>query len=189
MKSILTLGALRALGTLALAVFAVQPGAQAAQGWGLPEEEEVRFDATVVDVLCELTGDCPDNCGNGTRQLGLLDEEGVLHLPLKNFTPFTGASWELQQFCGKKVTADGLFSTNKGYKVFVVQFVREAPDGKWQRANRFTAQWAEKNGVAPDSKQAKQWFRNDPEVQRLIDEAGVFGLGEEADKAYFEANQ
>jgi len=177
------------LGALALAFLAFQPVAQAAQGWGLPEEEEVRFDATVVDVLCELTGDCPDNCGNGTRQLGLLDEDGVLHLPLKNFTPFTGASWELQPFCGKKVTADGLFSTNKGYKVFVVQFVREAPDGKWQRANRFTAQWAEKNGVAPDSKQAKQWFRNDPEVQRLIDEAGVFGLGEEADKAYFEANQ
>jgi len=110
-------------------------------------------------------------------------------LPLKNFTPFTGASWELEQFCGKKVTADGLFSTNKGYKVFVIQFVREAPEGKWQRANRFTGQWAEKNGVAPDSKQAKQWFRNDPEVQRLIDEAGVFGLGLEADKAYFEANQ
>jgi hypothetical protein len=142
-----------------------------------------------VDVLCELTGDCPDNCGNGTRQLGLLDDEGVLHLPLKNFTPFTGASWELQQFCGKKVTADGLFTTNKGYKVFVVQFVREAPDGKWQRANRFTSQWAEKNGVAADSKQAKQWFRNDPEVQRLLDKDGVFGLGPEADKAYFEANQ
>ena len=36
--------------------------AQAAQEWGLPEEEVVRFEAQVVDILCELTGDCPDNC-------------------------------------------------------------------------------------------------------------------------------
>ena len=177
------------LASTALALCAVQPAAQAAQGWGLPSEEEVRFDATVVDVLCELTGDCPDNCGDGTRQLGLLDAAGVLHLAVKNFTPFSGASWELQQFCGKKVTADGLFTTNKGYRIFAVQFLREASDGQWQRANRFTGQWAEKNGVAPDSKQAKQWFRNDPEVKRLIEKDGVFGLGSAADKAYFEANQ
>lgn len=176
------------LGALALAFFAVQP-AQAAQEWGLPEEQVARFDATVVDVLCELTGDCPDNCGDGSRQLGFLTDDGVLHLAMKNFTPFTGASWELLDFCGKKVTADGLFTSNRGYTIFAIQFVREAPDGKWQRANRFTGQWAEKNGVAPDSKQAKQWFRNDPEVKRLIEKHGVFGLGPEADKAYFEANQ
>ena len=177
-----------AFGALALAFFALQP-ARAAQKWGLPNEEAVRFDATVVDVLCQLTGDCPDNCGNGTRQLGLLDDQGVLVIAMKNFTPFTGASWELEDFCGKKVTADGLFTTNRGYRIFAIQFVREAPDGKWRRANRFTGQWAEKNGVAPDGKEAKQWFRNDPEVKRLIQEHGVLGLGTEADKAYFEANQ
>ena len=42
MKRILTFGA------LALAFLAYQPVAQAAQGWGLPEEEEVRFDAPVI---------------------------------------------------------------------------------------------------------------------------------------------
>ena len=177
-----------AFAALALACLAVQP-ARAAQEWGLPNEEAVRFDATVVDVLCELTGDCPDHCGDGTRQLGLLDDQGVLVIATKNFTPFTGASWELKDFCGQTVTADGLFTTNRGYRIFALQFVRPAPDGKWQRANRFTGQWAEKNGVAPDSEQAKQWFRNDPEVKRLIEEYGVFGLGADADKAYFEANQ
>jgi hypothetical protein len=177
-----------ALGALALALFAAPP-LQAAQEWGLPGEEVARFDATVVDVLCELTGDCPANCGDGSRQLGLLDDQGVLHLASKNFTPFTGASWELQDFCGQKVTADGLFTTNRGYRIFALQFVRKAPDGDWRRANRFTEQWAAKNGVAADSPQAKQWFRNDPEVQRLIEQKGVFGLGEDADKAYFEANQ
>jgi hypothetical protein len=67
--------------------------------------------------------------------------------------------------------------------------VREAPDGKWQRANRFTGQWAAKNGFVSNSKEAKQWFRNDPEVKRLIAKDGIFGLGVEADKAYLEANQ
>lgn len=188
MKRTLTL----ALGALALALIAqpfAQRPVQAAQEWGLPGEQVMRFDATVVDVLCELTGDCPANCGDGTRQLGLLDEDGVLHLAMKNFVPFTGASWELEDFCGKKVTADGLFATNKGYTIFALQFVREAPDGKWRRANRFTSKWAEKNGVAADGKEAKQWFRNDPEVMRLIEENGVFGLGADVDKAYFEANQ
>jgi hypothetical protein len=182
MKKILTVCA------LALTLLAYQP-AQAAEEWGLPEEEVTRFDAKVVDILCELTGDCPTNCGNGSRQLGLLDDAGTLHLAIKNSTPFTGASWELLQFCGKTVTADGLFTTNKGYRIFALQFLREAPDGKWQRANRFTGQWAAKYGFAPDSQEAKQWFRNDPEVKRLIAEDGIFGLGAEADKAYFEANQ
>lgn len=176
------------LAALALVLLAFGP-AKAAQEWGLPGEEAVRFDAKVVDVLCELTGDCPDNCGNGTRQLGLLDGDGVLHLAVKNFTPFTGASWELIDFCGKQVTADGLFTTNKGYRLFAIQFVREAPEGKWRRANRFLMHWKAANGLPEDSPKAKQWFRNDPTIQKLIEQNGVFGLGPEADKAYFEANQ
>ena len=47
------------LGFFALALAAASP-AQAAKEWGLPDEVVARFDATVVDVLCELTGDCPD---------------------------------------------------------------------------------------------------------------------------------
>lgn len=158
--------------------------AQAAQEWGLPEEEVVRFEAQVVDILCELTGDCPDNCGGGTRQLGLIDDDGVLVLPLKNMTPFSGAASELVDFCGQRVVVDGLFSTNRGYKIFALQFVRAAPDGKWQRANRFLTKWAAKNGVEVGSPEAKQWFRNDPVVKQLIGEDGKLGLGLEIDETY-----
>ncbi len=176
------------LGALALAFATAQP-AQAANEWGLPDEVVARFDAKVVDVLCELTGDCPEACGGGARQLGLLADQGALILPLKNVTPFTGASWELIDFCGKRVTADGLFSTNRGYRVFVLQFVREAPDGKWRGANRFKPKWAKRYGFDPAGKEAKQWFRHDPTVGALIERDGVFGLGLDADEAYFEANQ
>ncbi len=160
-------------------------GVRAAEEWGLPDEEVVRFEAKVVDIACELTGDCPANCGGGARQLGLIDATGKLILPLKNATPFSGASVELIGFCGKRVIADGLFTTNNGYKVFAIQFVREAPKGKWRRANRFLSKWAKRNGLPANGKKTRRWFDNDPRVKQLIQEQGVFGLGKEADRKYF----
>ena len=161
------------------------PAAWAAEEWGLPEEKTARFEAKVVDMLCELSGDCPADCGAGRRQLGLLTDAGRLILPLKNVVPFAGAAAELIDFCGQRVVADGLFSTNRGYTVFALQFVRPAPDGKWRRANRFLPKWAKRNGVAADSPTARQWFRNDPRVKARIAEQGKLGLGPAADKKFF----
>jgi hypothetical protein len=172
------------LGVAALAFVLVSPAAQAAEKWGLPNEEVVRFEAKVVDILCELSGDCPANCGAGKRQLGLVNDDGRLILPLKNQVPFAGAADELIGFCAKRVVADGLMITNKGYTFMALQFVREAPDGPWKRADRFTAKWAERNGVAADSKEAKQWFYNDPRVKELVARDGKLGLGPAADKEF-----
>ena len=178
MKSIFT-------ALLAAACVLASPAARAAEEWGLPNEEKARFEAKVVDMLCELTGHCVPDCGGGKRQLGLLTDNDVLILPLKNVVPFAGAAAELGDFCGKRVIVDGLFSTNRGYKVFVLQFVREAPSGKWRRANRFTPKWAKRNGFAPNGKQAKRWFANDPGVEAEIARDGKLGLGLEADRKYF----
>lgn len=180
------------LSTMALvaalvAALAASGAAHAAESWGLPNEEEARFEAKVVDMLCELTGDCPADCGGGKRQLGLLMDDGKLILPLKDQAPFAGAVDELTEFCGKRVVADGLFSTNRGYKIFALQFVREAPDGPWQRANRFLPKWAAANGVDVKSQAAQQWFRNDPRVKKLIEEQGKLGIGLEAEKTYLES--
>ncbi len=157
---------------------------QAAEEWGLPEEKISRFEAKVVDVLCELSGDCPESCGGGKRQLGLLDGKGKLILPLKNSVIFAGTTDELIGFCGKQVIADGLLTTNRGYTVFALQFVKEAPDGKWQRANRFLPKWAKRNSVPANSPKAARWFDNDPRVKALIEKDGRLGLGLKADKEY-----
>jgi hypothetical protein len=170
---------------LIAALLAATPG-WAAEEWGLPEEEKARFEAKVVDVLCELTGDCPADCGAGARQLGLVTDAGVLVLPVKNFTAFSGAAAELIDFCGKRVVADGLFTTNRGARIFALQFVKEAPDGKWRRANRFLPKWAEANGFQAGGPEAKQWFRHDPHVKAVIGRDGVLGLGPETDKEYLE---
>ena len=53
---------------LAVSVAVIFPlSAEAAKGWGLIDEEAVRFEATVVDIRCELTGDCPAACGGCLR--------------------------------------------------------------------------------------------------------------------------
>lgn len=155
---------MRTLATVlaAAVVTAWSAPAAGAESWGLPDEEMVRFEARVVDAACEVAGDCPQRCDGTTRQLGLLTDSGELILPLKNFVPFAGAAGELAEFCGKRVVADGLFSTNRGVHVFALQFVREAPDGPWRRANRWLRGWAARNGVSVDSAEAQEWFRHDP---------------------------
>lgn len=157
---------------------------QAANSWGLPNEEISRFEAKVVDVLCELSGNCPTDGGAAGRQLGLLLDDGTLVLPVKNATPFSGTQVELLPFFGKRVIADGLFTTNHGYRVFALQFIREAPDGEWRGANRFIRAWARNNGFPADAKEVSQWFRHDPGVKALIAKQGKLGLGPEADKAF-----
>jgi hypothetical protein len=178
---------MRIVNTITSAAFTLIAAASIAQGaesWGLPGEETVRFEAKVVDVLCELSGDCPADCGAGKRQLGLVNDDGKLILPLKNQVPFAGSTDELIDFCAKRVVADGLMVTNKGYTFMALQFVREAPDGPWRRANRFQNKWAERNGVASDSDAANQWFYNDPRIKDLISRQGKLGLGPKADEVY-----
>ena len=171
-----------------VAVVLVSAGtARAAESWGLAGEQSARFEATVVDLLCELTGDCPAACGAGQRQLGLLKDDGTLVLPLKNQVIFAGVAAELIGFCAQRVIADGLMVTNRGHTVFALQFVKAAPDGKWQRANRFLPIWAKRNGVDAKSATAKRWFENDRRVKDLVARDGKLGLGLEADRKYLDS--
>jgi len=162
--------------SLAAALVLVAGPAFAAEEWGIEFEEKARFEAKVVDILCELSGDCPDNCGGGKRQLGLLQDDGTLILPTKNQDIFAGAANDLQPFCGKRIIADGLLIKNPKATLFVLQFKRLAPDGDWARANWFIRDWAAANGVDRESKKAKGWFRHDERIKALIDKDGVYGI-------------
>jgi hypothetical protein len=159
----------------AIAMFSFSAAAAAADSWNLPGEEEVRFDAKVIDVLCLLSGDCPPDCGAGKRLLGLLKEDGELVLAIKNGGPFTGAVADLLPYCGETVTADGLFTINYGVKSFAIQFLRPA-QGKWRRTNSFVIEWAAERGLAAKDKAARRWFRNDETILEIIGEQGKLGL-------------
>ena len=63
----------RTLSILFTAVLLNGPGAsQAAEEWGIDGEKKARFEAKVVDVLCELTGDCPADAVPASGSWGCL---------------------------------------------------------------------------------------------------------------------
>ncbi|MEM8740494.1 MAG: hypothetical protein AAGE13_03265 [Pseudomonadota bacterium] len=160
-----------------------------ANSWGLFGEEKARFTARVVDVICELSGDCPPDCGGGDRQLGLLrDADQALVLPLKNGQPvFSGAAADLLPYCNKAVEVDGLLvgdPDDTPVKFYQVQLIRETGAEDWAKANLFTRAWSEEFPEAAAEK--GPWFRKDPRVAALIAERGYLGLGPEIDEAFIE---
>jgi len=155
-----------------------------AKSWGLSGQKKACFSAKVVDILCEVAGNCPANCGDGKRQLGLLRaDNGKLVYPQKNLQQsFNGAVADLQPHCGKTIEVSGWFvgdeETLKGAaQLYQVQWIRTA-GGKWKKANKWTKDWAKKN---PDAKGKGPWFRRDPRVKAEIAKNGYLGLGEAED--------
>lgn len=151
------------------AAFAPSP-AFAADSWGLPNETVVEIEAKVVDVACTLTGDCPDNCGGGKRQLGLLTPDGKLRLAAKGAVNFAGAVPDLLPHCGKTVFADGLLIENPAMTIFMVQNLRLSKDEDLKPATAFRTEWTAKHG------KADEWYRVDPLVKKVIEADGVFGI-------------
>lgn len=150
-----------------------------ARSWNLYAEKPATFAAKVVDITCEITGDCVPNCGDGNRQIGLLRAaDGALVYPNKNAqTSFNGATADLLPYCGQDVEVDGLLIEDPDLgarNIYLVQTIRVAGDGEWSKANQWTKRWAEKN---PDASGKGPWFRRDPRVNAAISENGYLGLG------------
>ena len=160
-----------------------QPAASTADSWGLPTEEPTLLSGTVVDVLCELAGDCPANCGGGARQLGILEPSGRLVLAVKNGQPlFNGAVPDLLPFCRTAVEVDGLMVGEAPTRIYSVQRVRRAGTAEWSQTERWTEAWSAANPAHRD--QVEEWYRHDPRVRRQIEQRGYLGLGAEADAAF-----
>ncbi len=143
----------------------------AANSWRIPGEELARFDAKVVDVLCELTGDCPANCGGGKRQLGVLRPDGTLVLAVKSQNFFAGAVPDLLPHCGETITVDGLLIKDEHMTMFALQYIK-TKGGKWQKADRRGDDFVADN----PGKKGNQWFRHHPVIDAHLKKNGVLGL-------------
>jgi hypothetical protein len=192
LKPVVILSALLAGTVLAQAQEGKFSQGSEAKEFGLWEEEKALFSGKVVDVACELTGDCPDNCGDGNRIMGIVrDADDVLVLVLKNAQfSFNGPVEDLLPFCQKQVDVDGLLIGDEetyGVKYYMVQKIRDKGAPEWQAANKWTAAWNARNPEAAAEK--GPWFRKDPRVRKQIEATGYFGLGAEADQQYREENQ
>lgn len=159
-----------------------------ARSWNLYAEVPATFEATVVDLVCEFSGDCPADCGAGKRQLGLVrTADDVLVLPMKNSQPaFTGAAVELQPFCGQTITVDGLMLEDPelgANNLYLVQTILAEGMDKKIKANQWTKVWAkdQPKGKGP-------WFRRDPRIKDIIATEGYLGLGLEVDEAFIAEN-
>lgn len=157
-----------------------------AKEFGFEEEVKATFSAKVVDVLCELSGDCPDNCGNGLRQMGLLREaDDKLVFVLKNGQfSFNGAAEDLVPYCNKLVDVDGVMVGDPeefNTQFYMLQLIKDKGAADWKKANKWTKAWAKKN---PEATGKGPWFRRDPRVKKQIAATGIFGLGHEVDEAF-----
>ncbi|MEM8748912.1 MAG: hypothetical protein AAGF28_01320 [Pseudomonadota bacterium] len=162
-----------------------------AKEWGLQGEVKATFSGKVVDVLCELAGDCADQCGAGNRQMGIVrNADNKLIFVLKNSqASFNGAVEDLVPYCNKAVDVDGVMIGDDDVvttKFYMVQFIREQGAADWNKANLWTKRWKEKN---PEHGGKGPWFRRDPRVAKQIAATGHFGIGHEADKKFIEENE
>ena len=158
------------LGAIIALPLTLTGAANAAEPWGIDHEKIAQFTARVVDVACTLKGDCPPNCGDGRRQLGLLTEDGKLRMAAKGSTDFAGAVHDLLPYCGKTIEVDGLLIENPAITIFMAQRLREGADKPWIATTRFDADWEARHG------KSEQWFRDDPLVKEVIAEDGVLGV-------------
>lgn len=162
-----------------------------AKDFGLNEAIQSTFSAKVVDLLCEVAGDCANNCGDGNRQLGLVrDADNKLIAVLKNGQfSFNGAVEDLLPYCNQKVEVDGIMvgdPEEHNTQFYMVQFIKAEGAAEFNKANKWTKAWAERN---PDAKGKEPWFRRDPRVIKQVEATGYFGLGKEADITYAKENQ
>ncbi len=155
---------------LMLSAVCVSAQANAAEPWNIPHEKQVVLKGRVTDALCHLKGRCAPDCGGGKRQLGLVQADGTFRLVAKSNVDFAGAIHDLIGYCGREIEADGLLIENPAVTLFFVQGIRTDPSAPFTPADRFKTQWEARHGQAPE------WWRADPEANRLIAEDGPLGI-------------
>ncbi|WP_419905601.1 hypothetical protein [Kiloniella sp.] len=153
-------------------MIAVTTSSFAANEWGIDGEEAKELNGTVVDLACELSGNCPAQCGAGKRQLGLLLADGTLYPVVKGGTNFAGGTDDLIPHCGKSVHVDGLLITDPLMTIYFVQRIKSEETGEWSKAKQWGKNWK----AANPGKKLGRWFREDPRVAKIVAEGGKLGI-------------
>ena len=168
---------MRSLALLLLVLFAAHP-VRAADKVGAIDEVDFTGRGTVVDVSCEVAGRCVPDCGGGRHQLGILTADGKLYLAAKGAAIFRGLVPDLLPYCGKVIAVDGTTTTQFGALLLYIQRFRLKDGDPWITAEKTLNDWAAAHGVAPDSKEADEWFRHDEAVDAAVAKRGRLGVPE-----------
>ncbi len=162
-----------------------------AKTFGLSGEQKATFSGKVVDIHCELSGDCPANCGGGNRTLGIVraSDNALVMVSKSAQFEFNGAADDLLPYCNKNVDVDGLLiGDDPGVKskIYMVQLIRETGQTDWEMAELWTDAWKKRN---PDSSGEGPWYRRDERVAKQLKKEGYLGLGLDVDKKWIAENQ
>ncbi|MCZ4279370.1 hypothetical protein O4H49_01190 [Kiloniella laminariae] len=157
---------------MAIALLSGIPQVEAANEWGIEHEQATELTGRVVDLACELSGNCPDSCGAGKRQLGLLLPDGKLYPVVKGGTNFAGGTEDLIAHCGKSVQVDGLLIQDPLMTLYFVQRVRSEKTGEWEKASKWGQKWL----AANPGKDLGKWFRSDERIHKIVEEGGKLGI-------------
>jgi hypothetical protein len=159
--------------TLCTVLFGCATPVGQVQRWQISGVEVAEFSGQVVDILCEVSGNCAERCGKGSRQLGLKTDDEIV-LIAKDLNRYTGASQELWPHCGRQLVVNGQYTETGGSRFFQIQNVRE-PGGSWMSTTKFLENWAQQNDAPVSS--AKNWYRTDERVKTILEQDGLLGLG------------
>ena len=161
---------MRALPLYAALITCLSLPASAADGMGTPYEKPLEITGVIVDVVCELTGSCPANCGAGKRQLGVKTADGALTPIVKGVTIFANSIDTILPSCGKTLMLDGLLIDNPQMRVYHAQRVKENLGDTWRMTDDFDALFQQKFG------KTDEWFRKEPRVAAEIADTGALGI-------------
>jgi hypothetical protein len=165
-----------ASGMSAVAVLVALGSARGADSLGVSNEQLLVTKGKVVDLACELTHECPPDCGAGKRPLGLKTDGGKLYVAAKSNTIFAGLSHDLVAYCGMEIIADGLTTSNYGTTLLMIQRFKPNGAADWVLTDKFATDWAKQQNAAPDGKETEEWYRHDADVLRAVDRHGKTGL-------------
>jgi hypothetical protein len=154
----------------ALALPFAAPSARAADEMGTPYEKTFETSGMIVDLVCDLTGSCPANCGAGKRQLGVKLADGSLLPIVKGATIFANGVETILPYCGKTIILDGLLVENPKMRVYDAQRIKENAAAPWRSTEDFEVQFQLKYG------KTDEWYRKEPRVAAEIAETGKLGI-------------
>ena len=173
-RAFFALGLVFALGVGVLSLRSVN----AAELLGVNDEKPLQITGKVVDIACNLTRQCPPNCGEGKRQLGLVTDQGVLYLVAKSSAIFAGAVTDLLPFCDKQIEIDGSTTTQFGATLLYVQRLRLVGSDAWLDSENFTKDWEKRNKLPSNDMKVAEWYRQDQTVAAAIKARGRLGVPE-----------
>ena len=103
--------------------------------WAAGETSQVKVNGWILDSACALTKgltkpisrDCALACAKGNSPLVLMDDKGVIYLPVSDAVPAVSQNEKLLPLAGKRVTVTGKVYQKEGARGIVIDNIQPEP--------------------------------------------------------------